>query len=992
VIADPDVVLTGSTTNAVVDYEFRGGFSFSYLGQTYSSVRVATDGYLSFANPLTSNGVNRALPNTATMDVHLAPFWDDLSTRSNGRIIAGPVGTTYVIQWTAMSMVRGSQVFDHDLNFQVVLGADGSFEYRYGSMIALPGSSTSTDCFPNTCVNEANGASATIGYQDPSGRAGHLLHFGGTDNAAANFPIGGLLSGRAFRFSPGSTVGSLVVNPTDTRDYQVCAIDGEMVECSRPLSIRAEWDITSFVSTEPSVRFGQTVTLEWTTVGADSLSLGSSPVGSTTVTPLPPLGGDPSAGSYQEPLTQPTIYSLDIHSMGRTKRKQLVVILRDVSVEISTSHKVVLPGEAVQISWDVIPDAWVTETPAVVVPMVELPQDTGNRFADLDISNHPNVVVLQGANQDATTTLHDFMGGFVFPYFGAAQSSIRVDTNGFASFAANSSNRNGNEPFPGTSANGRTVHLAPLWDNLHTQTSGRILAALVDPDTYVIQWSKVSNANGSAAAIEYDLNFMIVLRSDGSFEYRYGTMTPPENPVPNEFFPCYPATCVNETNASSATVGYQNIGATLTSTLHHGGTYGAPTDKPFPGGIANRTFKAIPLPKGTVTLHPQNDIHLEFCGIVSSYSECKALDVLVARPGDLQISELQINPTGGSNLQWFEVQNLRNLPYDMSRMVLRSGASFHTVLAPPTGLSIPPRGHMVFAASATPGGFTPDYVYGSSIFLPTGATGEIKVDLGETTLAAASWDSGWTIPAGASLMLDDAKASPAVSSHPFSAYCPSTTRYDGVNHGTPGAGEGCVYRLFRDSDRPAIDISATGHDLTGFVNALNVIGQIPGGLGFQMPFFGSTVSEVWVSSHGFASFGRLNDHYNQNRPMPQAVAPFTGIVAPFWTRLTNNLAFGQATTKWERLELGGQKLLVLQWSNRRVDGGGGGRLIFQIQFWENGDIVFVYQDISSDSPALHYGSDASIGIEAVGGGAGYQHSYQEENAIRSGQSILFQRK
>src|SRR5690606_16087572 len=97
------------------------------------------------------------------------------------------------------------------------------------------------------------------------------------------------------------------------------------------------------------------------------------------------------------------------------------------------------------------------------------------------------------------------------------------------------------------------------------------------------------------------------------------------------------------------------------------------------------------------------------------------------------------------------------------------------------------------------------------------------------------------IPAGASLMLDDAKASPAVSSHPFSAYCPSTTRYDGVNHGTPGAGEGCVYRLFRDSDRPAIDIAATGHDLTGFVNALNVIGQIPGGLGFQMPFFGSTV-------------------------------------------------------------------------------------------------------------------------------------------------------
>src|SRR5690606_27384620 len=64
---------------------------------------------------------------------------------------------------------------------------------------------------------EANGSSATIGYQNPSGSVWYVLHYGAD---AVAFPGG--LENRSFRMDAG-VASSVTLHPTATGVYPVCA-------------------------------------------------------------------------------------------------------------------------------------------------------------------------------------------------------------------------------------------------------------------------------------------------------------------------------------------------------------------------------------------------------------------------------------------------------------------------------------------------------------------------------------------------------------------------------------------------------------------------------------------------------------------------------------------------------------------------------------------------------------------------------------------------
>lgn len=97
-----------------------------------------------------------------------------------------------------VALVEGSSpVNEYDLNFQVELFAGGDMEFRYGTMDA--GFASSPNCQPTPdCQGEANGSSATIGFQN-MGTIAELIHFGGIAHDPGQQPMPGGLSNRSFR-------------------------------------------------------------------------------------------------------------------------------------------------------------------------------------------------------------------------------------------------------------------------------------------------------------------------------------------------------------------------------------------------------------------------------------------------------------------------------------------------------------------------------------------------------------------------------------------------------------------------------------------------------------------------------------------------------------------------------------------------------------------------------------------------------------------------
>lgn len=153
------------------------------------------------------------------------------------------------------------------------------------------------------------------------------------------------------------------------------------------------------------------------------------------------------------------------------------------------------------------------------------------------------------------------------------------------------------------------MHLAPFWDDIRAPGGGRILAAVLEDGSHVIQWSKMDRNSRGA-----DLNFQVVLFPDGAIEYRYGTMAPG---------------CIDEleANGSSATIGYQNPSGSVWYVLHYGADAVA-----FPGGLENRSFRMDAGVAGSVTLHPTATGVYPVCAEVAGYRTCEVLEVGVLSP------------------------------------------------------------------------------------------------------------------------------------------------------------------------------------------------------------------------------------------------------------------------------------------------------------------------------------------------------------------------
>lgn len=149
--------LTGLVTdNAAVQIALP--ITFRFYGVDYSSVRVSTNGLLTFVTSVTS-GVNAQLP-TATFGPGIVPFWDDLNPALGGQICTYYNATdhAFIVEWYrvphvgAPAALETFQVWLYDINTNP--GPNGSSQIRM------------------QYLDMTNTASATVGIQNlPSANA-----------------------------------------------------------------------------------------------------------------------------------------------------------------------------------------------------------------------------------------------------------------------------------------------------------------------------------------------------------------------------------------------------------------------------------------------------------------------------------------------------------------------------------------------------------------------------------------------------------------------------------------------------------------------------------------------------------------------------------------------------------------------------------------------------------------------------------------------------
>lgn len=127
------------------------GFNFKYYGSVKSQIYISTNGFLCFS-PVTSNAYsNTALPDNATPNEIISPFWDDLDAKAPGTVHYKQDGNRFIIQFTNYQRYSGTASY----TWQVVIYSSGKILFYYKNMTGTLNSAT-------TGIENADG---TIGLQ-----------------------------------------------------------------------------------------------------------------------------------------------------------------------------------------------------------------------------------------------------------------------------------------------------------------------------------------------------------------------------------------------------------------------------------------------------------------------------------------------------------------------------------------------------------------------------------------------------------------------------------------------------------------------------------------------------------------------------------------------------------------------------------------------------------------------------------------------------------
>ena len=160
----------------------------------------------------------------------------------------------------------------------------------------------------------------------------------------------------------------------------------------------------------------------------------------------------------------------------------------------------------------------------------------------------------------------------------------------------------------------------------------------------------------------------------------------------------------------------------------------------------------------------------------------------------LVVNEIMNNPSAVSDGdgEWFEVHNPGSADVDIDGFTIRDDGSDSHMIVNGGPLVVPAGGFVVLgnnADSATNGGVTVDYSYGSGWFLSNSADEVILEDTTGAEVDRVEYDGGplFPDPTGASMALFD----PALDNNVGENWCTASTPFGDGDLGTPGAVNDC---------------------------------------------------------------------------------------------------------------------------------------------------------------------------------------------------------
>jgi hypothetical protein len=132
-----DILVNGNPNDLDLgddDYELVSlPFPFPFCGQSYTSVYVGSNGFVTFGSPDTD--FSESVGEFLTGPARIAPLWDDFNPSDGGSITALPDGPDFLISWNNVPEWGAATTN----SFELRLRADGTFDVTYSSIAATDG-------------------------------------------------------------------------------------------------------------------------------------------------------------------------------------------------------------------------------------------------------------------------------------------------------------------------------------------------------------------------------------------------------------------------------------------------------------------------------------------------------------------------------------------------------------------------------------------------------------------------------------------------------------------------------------------------------------------------------------------------------------------------------------------------------------------------------------------------------------------------------------
>ena len=548
-------ILVGPLTDDDASDPIALNFSFPFYGQRFDSMRIVSNGFISFTDTSTAYS-NQPLPSSAGPENLVAPFWDDLNPTAGGNIYYQLFSNQAVIQYDAIAAFGTPSPGTY--TFQVILDAGGAITYQYLSVVGATNSCTvgiqdgtkslgTTIAFnqdylhDNMAIRIASipqwlSASPTSGRLyggesvqvnvnlDASGLEGALypgeVHILTNDPANPDIVVAVALDVEG---APDASVSPTSLHYGDGYLFvpyeQTLTVTNIGTDVLHVSDILSAGKVVSDLAASPRTfnllpNASQIVTVTWTPslLGPffGSLTILSDDAGEPSIlVPVTGNGVEPpevvlNPSSFEETLFtgQKVRRTLSVTNTGGSDLDifQAATDLGGTSLVVVNDNGTTGSGgpDAFGYTWSDSDDPGGPTFDWVDISAIGTPVDLGAPPAD-DENSGPIPL------------------GFTFPFYGNNFPSINVCSNGWLSFTSTATGYS-NYALPSASAPENL--LAPFHDDLRFSSETAAAHYYYDGSRFIVQFTDVQKyfSNGS-------LTFQVILYPNGKIVYQYLTMT-----------------------------------------------------------------------------------------------------------------------------------------------------------------------------------------------------------------------------------------------------------------------------------------------------------------------------------------------------------------------------------------------------------------------------------------------------------------------------------